>query len=208
MGTSFPLAGAPLASRVAYSGAWPGPSAAAYSGQLGFFTDIGPNGSFFLATSSGWTPLNGHVLLARSAVAASVTGTASETALATVDIPAGLMGTNGQLRITTLWSYTNNANAKTLRVRLGGIGGTSFFQGSATSLATNHCQILIRNRNSASSQVGWAAAGGLAGVGSSTSANTTGSIDTSVLATLVISGQLADTLDTASLESYTVELLR
>ena len=42
--------------------------------------------------------------LAQSAVAASLTGTTTETALATIVIPAGSMGPNGQVEVAALWS--------------------------------------------------------------------------------------------------------
>lgn len=65
-------------------------------------------------------------VIAASAVAVSHTGDTIETVLANIAIPAGAMGANGALHITAVFSYTNSANAKTLRIRLGGISGAAF----------------------------------------------------------------------------------
>lgn len=182
------------------------PSAAANNGAMIKVTDVGPSGSFWVSNGTDWTPLNGHVLLARSAVAASVTGTLSETALATVTIKAGVMGTNGQLRITTLWSHTNSANTKTERVRLGGIGGTAFLEVNATTTDSGQLMTMIRNRNSASSQVG--ANSGSSGLGLLAGAIATASLDTAAAQDIAITGQLVTAAESITLESYSVELLR
>jgi len=144
-----------------------------------------------------------------SAVAVPLTGSTSETALATIAIPAGAMGANGQLRIITLWSMTNNANNKYPRIRLGGISGTIYLGATQSSVASQKTQTIIRNRNSQSSQIGFAASGtlGAYGVGPTTVANVTSAVDTSAAQDLVISGQLATGTDTLTLESYTVEIL-
>src|SRR5688500_6060251 len=68
----------------------------------------------------------GPYVLAQSAVAASHTGNTTETTLATVTVPANAIGANGRLRVTSLWSHTNSANSKTLRVRFGGAAGTIY----------------------------------------------------------------------------------
>lgn len=148
-------------------------------------------------------PIRSDGVLAQSAVAASVTGTASETVLATIAIPAASVGVNGSLRITTLWSLTNNANAKTLTWK---IGGTSIGASNVPSFASNRHQIEIRNRNALNSQItqGGNSAGGW---GPSATANLATAIDLSVTQNLTISGTLANTADTITLEAYTVEIL-
>jgi hypothetical protein len=147
------------------------------------------------------------VLLAASAVAASVTGTTNETALATVTIPAGAMGLNGGVEIRTVWSVTNSANSKTPRIRLGGTSGTQFMAAVFTTTATISDIRSIRNRNSASSQVGSIGASAASSIGSSTVAVVTGSVDTSAAQDLVISGTLANSGETITLEMYEVWLL-
>lgn len=58
-------------------------------------------------------------VLAQSAVASSITGTLTKTALATVYVPAGAIGPNGRLRVSTQWTTTANTNSKTLTFELG-----------------------------------------------------------------------------------------
>lgn len=149
----------------------------------------------------------GPTLLAASAVAVSVTGTTAETALATVTIPAGAMGLNGAIEVRSSWTHTNSANAKSLRVRLGGIAGTAFLALSNTAAASVSDMRRIRNRGAANSQVGSCAAATTTPVGSSGNALVTGAVDTSAAQDIVISGQLALNTETITLESYEVWLL-
>ncbi|EPR09758.1 hypothetical protein M527_06420 [Sphingobium indicum IP26] len=154
------------------------------------------------STSSGFF-VNNPQIVAQSAVAASVTGTTTETTLATVSILGGTVGANGRLRITTLWSYTNNANSKSFRLRLGGTQIWSRAEGSSDS-ARHSAE--MANRNSQSSQVTSSGSGG-GGWGPVTATVTTTAIDTSATQSLTITAQLANSGDTATLEAYIVELL-
>lgn len=149
-----------------------------------------------------------HLILGASAATGmSVTGTSSETALATITVPAGSMGLNGIIRVTPLFSYTNSANNKTLRVRLGGISGPAFLANTATTSLLAQPIVMIRNRGVANSQVGFTAAT-FSSIATTTGSLATGSVDTSAATTLVISGELANTGETITLESYIVELIR
>lgn len=144
-------------------------------------------------------------VLAQSSVAVTAPADTTEDTLATITIPAGAMGPNGRLRITTVWTITNSVNNKTLRIRLSGIGGTQFMNSIQTLVTTVRDQHEIQNRNSASSQLGWNAASS-GGFGTSSNAVVTGAIDTSVQTTLVITGQKATSGEVLTLESYIVEL--
>jgi hypothetical protein len=139
-------------------------------------------------------------IVANSAVVSSHTGNTTETALATIPIPAGALALNGLLRITLLWGATNNANNKTIRARLGGIGGTAFHTQIITTAIGVSSITNIGNRNSAALQVAHTI--GISG------AFTTGTINTAVAQDLVISGQLATGSDTISLEARVVEIFR
>lgn len=150
----------------------------------------------------GTTPPSGLVL-AQSAVAASVTGTTNETTLATIAIPAGAMGVNGSLRITTLWTTTNSANNKNLRVKL---GATAFTDIALTTTAAGQFQTHIRNRGAPNSQVAFIVGSGFP-FASSAGSPFPGAIDTAVSQTLALTGQLANTGETITLEAYTVEIL-
>jgi hypothetical protein len=145
-------------------------------------------------------------LLCASAVAASVTGTTNETVLATCTIPAGAMGVNGGIEVRTLWTFTNSANAKTWRIRLGGVGGTQFMALTTTTNASSSDIRRIRNRGAANSQVG-----SPAGISSYYSANpnvvTIGAVDTAVSQDLALTAQLALAAETITLESYEVWVL-
>lgn len=144
-------------------------------------------------------------VLAQSAVAVSHTGDLVETVLATVTIPAGAMRANGAVRVSSLWTYTNSANNKRMRVKLGGVGGTAFFDSTQTTTATyTDPGRTIQNRNSEASQVGRPAA---STQGSTTSAVVTSAIDTSVAQTIVFTALLANTGETITLESYLVEIM-
>ncbi len=159
------------------------------------------DGSFaaMCATLGAWR------VLAASAVASSHTGDTAETVLAGVTIPGGAMGPNGLLRVTTLFSVTSSANAKTPRIRLGGLSGTAFMQLALTTSSSNLSQRLIQNRNSQAAQVS-AALGNTTSFGNSGNAVVTGSIDTSSDWTLAITGQLANSGETITLESFLVEV--
>jgi hypothetical protein len=143
-------------------------------------------------------------VLRASAVAVSHTGTTAKTTLATVTVPGGAMGANGMLRITSLWSHTNSANAKTPRVEF---GGTEYYGTAVTATATTRMYRTIANRNSAGLQVGGPSPGTF-DWGSTSDGLTTSSVDTSADQDLVFSGELANSGDTIMLESYVVELLR
>jgi hypothetical protein len=139
-------------------------------------------------------------VLAQSSVPVAHTGSTSETTLASVTIPAGSMGANGRLRITSLWSGTNSANNKTMRHKF---GGTNYFAQNMTTHQSWRQETEIGNRNATNSQIGnsnnsW----GSGGVAPNTSA-----VDTTVDTTVLLTGQLANAADTLVLESYRVEIL-
>jgi hypothetical protein len=152
----------------------------------------------------------GSGVVAQSAVASSaLTGTTDETALATIALPAGLLGTTRTLRVTAYFTMTANTNVKTPRIRLGGISGTSM--NAAVSGAAVSAQIMrveFSARGSTTSQI----ATGTAGRGSDNIqtllAHVSGAQNTAIALDLVISGQLANSGDSLILERYVVEIVR
>lgn len=144
----------------------------------------------------------GVQVIGRSAVAASITGTLTETTLGTVTVPAGLMGTSGALRITTLWTFTNSANTKTLKVKFGSGVPMNF---AFTTTAGSQAVTIVRNRGAANSQVGFNNA--TLPFSNTTGAAYTSSIDTSASVDITFTATLANTGETITLESYTVEYL-
>jgi hypothetical protein len=142
-------------------------------------------------------------VLAQSAVAASVTGTTTETVLATVPIPAGAIGKNGSLRVTALWrAGANNANVKSVIYRYGGAAITST---GVTSTLTYQDQRVMFNRGAQNSQVTYNGAAGY-GAGSSVGTITT-AVDSSVAQNLTLCVALASATDTVYLEAFLVEVI-
>lgn len=142
------------------------------------------------------------VVLAQSAVAASITGTTAETALASITVPGGIMGPNGSLRVTARYSVTGSANTKSFRTRLGGTAFISPGVASASSIEYKTvCNIF--NRGNQSAQIGDGDSSGI----SAGNVSYTGAINTALDQVLTITGQLATASETITLESYTVEVL-
>lgn len=165
-------------------------------------------------TAKGATSnLSTTYVLCQGTTTTSVTGTASETVLMpqVCIIPAGLLGTNGELRFSFAGTATANVDTKTYRVRLGtnpsGLGASNIFQ-QAYSTTTNPGaagigeQILIANRNSASAQI---VSPSLIGP---TVAPAAFSVNTAPQLYLSVTGQLGTTTDTMTIDSYLVELVQ
>lgn len=184
---------------------WAAKPASAQAGVKIRISDIGPASSEWISDGTNWLPVNGHVLIARSGAAAALTGTVTETALATITIPAAAMGTNGQVRVRAFFSNNNSANNKTMRIKFGGLAGTAYRISVNSTNLTQQLNATISNANSASAQTGFGTAGS---DGASSSAPITSSVNTASDTTVVISAQLANSGDTCTLESYSVELLR
>lgn len=181
------------------------PTASTNTNKVFLVTDIARGGSLWRSDGTSWMPVGGSVVLADSGVASSVTGITSVTTLASITIPANIMGTNGQLRITTLYSAgANNANVKKGQITF---GSTIYATITLTSLLTGQCQHIIRNRGVANSQVGFVNSG-TAIFTTSTAALITSAEDTTTAKTLLLQGSVNVTSDTITLESYSVELIR
>ena len=145
-------------------------------------------------------------ILAASSVAVTAAADTNENTLATIAVPAGGMGLNGLLRYRFRFSQTNNANAKTARLRFSGAAGTDFITGQ--SLASNAAFQFtgnIANLNATNSQKGQVEAQGATTlfVGPAVTA----AVDTTATTTLLITAQKGTAGDTITLESYLVELI-
>lgn len=154
--------------------------------------------------STGWAAL--PCVLGRGSTSVSHTGNTSETVLATVTLPAAAMGPNGRVNGKCTFNFTNSADSKTLRVRLGGIGGTMFSEVVRGAGDQGYTFAFgFANRNANNSQVGDNVLNSN-GFGTHTSALPTGAIDTNSTQTIVITGQLASAGNTISLESFQIDL--
>jgi hypothetical protein len=184
------------------------PSAsAAGANAIYFVTDVGPAGTFFVSDGTLWRPQNGICLLAQNNAGLANTGNTTENVLATVNLPANLMGVNSALEIVTAWSFPANANAKNIKARLGGISGAGYLAFNQNNGSNVSCQVytLIRAR-AAGSQFGFSnTQSGFSG--GQASSNATSSLDMTAAQTLVFTAQCGVGTDTITLESYTVKLL-
>lgn len=140
-------------------------------------------------------------VLARTATAKSHTGDLIETVLATVKIPAGVLGEAGSVRIHTLWSHTNSANNKTMKVK---VGAVEYLSAVATTSPASSVVTHIYNRDNANNQVGGSGNGSY---GALSAALPTGTLDTGEEFDLTITAQLALATETITLEGYVVEVL-
>lgn len=147
-------------------------------------------------------------LLGMNAVAVSHTGNTTETTLATIPVPAGAMGANGAIRVKVRGTCTNNANTKTPRVRLGGIGGSSFVGVAFTTVGTWMYEVIIQNRNSTASQLGSTYGNRTTDLVVVEHPRVTATVSTSSAQDLVITVQLGNAADSISVESYTVETMK
>lgn len=142
-------------------------------------------------------------ILAQSAVPVALTGTTAETTLASITVPGGIMGPNGCIRVTALWSATSSANLKNYKAKF---GATVYLNTPASTSSTAQTVTIIRNRGSQKSQVGsyndqqnpFAV---------SATPPTTSAIDTSTDQVVSLTGTLATAGETITLESYMVEVL-
>lgn len=147
-------------------------------------------------------------MIGSGATATSLTGSTSETAMATVNIPANALGPNGIIRVQAFFSgMTSSANTKTVRVRFNGLSGTSMASIAFSTVTTGNIMATIQNRASVTSQVGWGfGCRGTDGIQSLTTA-TTASIDTKASVDLVISAQLASGAEAIVMDQFLVELI-
>lgn len=145
-------------------------------------------------------------LLAASATAVAAPGDTSENTLATINVPAGLLGPSGVLRVHIRITYNSNANNKTLRARWSGAAGTVVWGPTRTTQLGSSTIIYISNRT-VSSQVYTSISNNDASTADG-NAGGTAAVNTAVATSLVISGQKTVAGDTIQLEHYIAEYLR
>ncbi len=180
---------------------WANKPSVAPLGQIICVTDVGENGSLWRGNGTKWVRLNPIKIFSLSAPV-SLTGSTSIVTLATITIPAGLLGANGKLKIYPLWATTNNANTKTLRAIFSGLTCTTM---TSQSFPNNSGLVIIRNINSESVQK--CSSGLVAGIGSSSGSIAVLTVDTTAATTITITGQLAVGADTMTLEDLFVEVV-
>ena len=147
------------------------------------FTPVIPSGTLTAVTGSN----------------ASYTGSTTETTLINVSLPAGSLGNNGQIIVTSNWACNNSAGAKTGKSYLStsAVGSTSSYTTSTGGSAMNS----VRNRGVLTAQTSQ-----LIG-GASTGASVYTSIDTSAAVPISITGTIATATDNMILEGFTIKVL-
>ncbi len=130
----------------------------------------------------------------------------TEDILFTIKVPAGCMGLTGFVRLYLAWAHANNANGKTLRARLGGIGGTVIWTQAAANASQTRAQIMVGNTGAANSQL--ATSIGQLDATLQNPATIAAAIDTSVDQTIVVTSQKATVAgDSIVLQNAVAELL-
>lgn len=167
-----------------------------------------PDGKLYV-TSVGTASITGTsstgfpVILAQSWVDVSCPADSTEDTLATIPLPAGMLGSNGGIRVTCQFTFTNSVNNKTVRVRF---GGTQVSGAVYTTTTGAHGVAHIFNKNATGSQQTIAyliSDSGTVNVNKATPA-----IDSTALINVTITGQKATSGETLTLNGYIVEYMK
>lgn len=134
------------------------------------------------------------------------TTAAVATTIKTYTLPGGLMGPNDSLRIITLWTFLNNANAKTAFITFGGTSNFILNETLVSAGVSMQTMQIIRNNNSTSAQKSYSSFRELV-FEKSTAALETDAVDTTADVDIEFRA-LSDGTDNVYLESYSIELIR
>jgi hypothetical protein len=145
-------------------------------------------------------PIGGARQIAASNVALVNTGNSTENTMFTAVVKGGTLGLNGRLDFMFLMSMTNNANNKFIKVR---VNGTIIYSNAYSATAVNNTIFSLRNRGSATSQVMTPTF--YNGTGNTTGTLQTFAFDTTQDITITVTLQNAQSADTSTLESFTVD---
>ena len=191
----------PLYSKQIQDYTWANKPSVAPNGQIICVTNVGENGSLWRGDGTTWKRLH-QIKFYELSTSVALTGTTSETTLLTVNIPAGLIGISGKVKLYPLYSMTLNANNKVLRVKL---GGSQAFYTAVSNSSQSSALVIIRNIGSESVQKSSTTV--VPGLGNTGTALNTLAIDTSVATTITVTGQLANSADTMTLEGFFMEIV-
>ena len=146
-------------------------------------------------------PVAPGYVLCQSGTANSVTGTVTETILATCTLPANTMGANGHLEIISYWNFTGSTNSKILRVKLSTQSALAQTVSTNTSVAGLY-NTIVWAANSTSSQI----SAGTNSFGTLTNTVSTLTVSTTADVAITLTGTLANTGETITLMSYTIKV--
>jgi hypothetical protein len=145
-------------------------------------------------------------ILAQSGTVATTPADTNENTLATITIPAGVLGASGRIELQAIWSVTSSGNAKTFRIRFSGAAGTQALSKSVTAVSGATSKTIIQNRNSVSAQ--YLVTEGMDSAGVTFGTTASSSEDTSAATTIVITGQKASAGETLNLIGYSAIIYR
>lgn len=184
--------------------------ASVYKGLIFQVMNVGPPpGTLMTSDGVRWKPLNGHAVLASHNTDATKTDADNtEAVLFSALVNGGLMGPNGHLRVTSLWSYSATAIGKEIKLYL----GSTFFFNRQQAIAANVTltqQYNIWNRNNEASQIATPNDTSFTSFSADDTAVATGAVNTAIDQTLTLAGRWV-TAGTGSLSltlrAATVEL--
>jgi hypothetical protein len=191
--------------------AWANRPTCSTVGDRIFITDVGIGGSGWNCDGTEWHP-GAVIILGRSAVAITDTTGSTEFNMASVTVPAGVLGTNGGFEVEALYSFTGSTNSKSLIVRhstsAGAVTGTLLINSSTPSAANIlfRAKQVLHLRNAANSEVGPSSALSIA-LGFGTTAQLTPTVNTANASFINFNAAKATAGETMTLEFYEVRLL-
>lgn len=142
-------------------------------------------------------------VVSRSGVGIPHTGTTSATQLLSITIPGGSLGPNGGAHLWLRTSETNNANNKTLIVRM---SGTVFYQAGDSSKPGRELNLRFNNAGAVGSQkLGWTGSGLIQGAQPNGATQIFSSFNTDADQTIQVIVTLANAADTFTIECHSLE---
>lgn len=117
------------------------------SGTVSLSATTNGNGNGTITVLSNKIPINYG-----THTGTTVTGTTTETIVFQQTIPGGTLGQNGEIRTQALFTFSNNANTKTLKEYFGGVAMTNWSSGLENKNVLLS-DTIIANRGSETSQI-------------------------------------------------------
>jgi len=148
----------------------------------------------------GSPPISPNARLIVNKTGGQVTGTTDMTLLASLDIPAGLLNSNGSIRITNLFESSGAGN-KLYQINFGGLPAYAVIF-DATILSVQHCVNI--ECKTPTSQIAFG--GSPTGFGGSANGLVQMFADTNADTTLEIFGKLDNTAGIINLRHYLIEI--
>lgn len=152
-------------------------------------------------TISGLNMITPVYCIANTAIEITAANTIVETLIKAADVPARIMGDNGSLRVRAVFSVTNNANNKTIRLKL---GSTTVGQFNMASTSDAVLEFLVSNVNASNLQV---SKGSLLANSRTEVAVGSATENTTVITPILFTVEKAVAGDVVNLSTFTVEVL-